>query len=85
MKQYLQSETISPGEYTEADGVLYLAVKGNKSITCLAQCECKGFGRRYCTGLCYRWKNDDIVFKMAKEPKGDYSVVVTSTFQNLKS
>jgi hypothetical protein len=79
MKNYIQRNEINPGEYTEASDGLYIAVERDRRKPCLEQCDCNpSFGRRYCNGFCFRWDNDGgIVFKLAKEPKDDYTVVVT--------
>lgn len=78
-KNYLQRNEIHPGEYTEISECLFVAVERDRRKPCLEQCDCHpSFGRRYCNGFCFRWDNDGgIVFKEAKAPKGDYTVVMT--------
>lgn len=79
MKNYIRRNEIKPGEYTEIDGSLYIAVERNRRVPCLEQCDCTGFfGRRYCTGFCFRWDHDgDIVFKKAETPKGNFDMIIT--------
>ena len=79
-KTYVQADIILPQEYTEIKGNLFIALKRDQLFPCTEQCHAKGFfANKICSGYCFRWKNsDDIIFKRAAEPHGDYVVVETA-------
>lgn len=71
MISYIQSKEIKPGQFTEHDGYIFVAVAKSKRMPCRYQCDCKARlaseDSMRCSGYCYRFTNfNDIVFKKVK-------------------
>lgn len=85
MKHYVQSNTIMPGQYTEINGDLFMAVPRERTDGCSG---CQALNRHSltsCSGYCFRWANGrEISFVKAKEPDGDYNCVETSYGRNCR-
>ena len=81
MKIYKQSDTIEEGDIVEMtvfEPFLHprtmAATRRKKGQPCRGQCDLHNGSR--CNGFCYRYANDDIVFKDTVPPP-DYTVVET--------
>ena len=89
MKNYVQSNTIMPGQLTEINGELFMTIKCEKPDGCK---QCQAYSKHSltaCSGYCYRWANgNEVCFVRAKEPEGDYDCIETGygrSCRNLKT
>lgn len=86
MRNYIQSNVCMPGQYTEINGDLFMAVPYEWPDGCG---RCQAFNKHSptaCSGYCYRWANGSkICFVKAKEPDGDYDCVETGYGRNCRN
>ena len=77
VKTIEKRDDLRDGDLVEFNDVLFKVERRCGVLTCLSECDMKGFpGRPYCTGFCFRFSNGGrYVFKRTDKPTEDYTVV----------